>query len=384
MKNIGLIIHAKADYGGVYQYSKSMADALSLNNEFNLILFTEEENDVRFDNYDCEIRKYSKPSYGISHKLISYLSLLSKYIRNKYLSDEEYKIFKDIDLFICPTPSFYPLYFLNTPFLFTLHDTQERYFPGYFSFREKLRRRLVNKGLSKTSAGIICESNSVKEDVKAFFDIKEEKIHVIQAPPPQKFLDYEFDDTCFEKVRNKYQLKQRYIFYPAHTWYHKNHIRLLEAFNLLKNKFPKLKLVLSGAKKNNFKKIKEKINEFNLNSRVIYLGYVDYEDLPYIYKMSEMLVMPTLFESISIPIYEAFSLKVPVCCSNVTGLPEQVGNAALIFDPYDIKDIAEKISELLMNEELATEIGKKGYSRITDMTHQEYARNLKSIISTVL
>ena len=68
-----------------------------------------------------------------------------------------------------------------------------------------------------------------------------------------------------------------------------------------------------------------------------------------------MLVMPTLFESVSIPIYESFFLKVPVCASNVVALPEQVGDAGILFDPNDIFDMAEKISILLNNENIRNE-----------------------------
>lgn len=76
------------------------------------------------------------------------------------------------------------------------------------------------------------------------------------------------------------------------------------------------------------------------------MGYVPQEDMPYLYKLSSALVMPTLFESVSMPIWEAFSLGVPVVSSNVCALPEQVGDAGLLFDPYNIEDIAEKIFKL--------------------------------------
>jgi len=81
---------------------------------------------------------------------------------------------------------------------------------------------------------------------------------------------------------------------------------------------------------------------------------ISYEELLYVYKMSIMLVMPTLFESVSIPIYESFFLKVPVCASNVVALTEQVGGAGILFDPNDVYDMAEK-KILLNNENLRNE-----------------------------
>ena len=124
----------------------------------------------------------------------------------------------------------------------------------------------------------------------------------------------------------------------------------------------------------------KKIAELNLESRVKHIGYIDYEDIPYLYRMSQMLVMPTLFESVSIPIYEAFALGVPVCCSNVVALPEQVGDAALIFDPHDIEDMSEKIVLLLRDKNLAETLVTKGKLRVNNFDHKNYLNKILSIV----
>ena len=104
----------------------------------------------------------------------------------------------------------------------------------------------------------------------------------------------------------------------------KNHIKLLDAFAIVKEQFDDLHLLLTGNRDNNYHNIINKIKTLNLDNSVKYLGYVDYEDIPYIYTLSKFLIMPSLFESISLPIYEAFSLKIPVCCSNVVALPDKL------------------------------------------------------------
>jgi len=93
------------------------------------------------------------------------------------------------------------------------------------------------------------------------------------------------------------------------------------------------------------------------------------------------LVMPTLFESVSIPIYEAFALGVPVCCSNVVALPEQVGDAALIFDPNNAADIADKILQLLRDVPLAAELVIRGKQRVKNFDHADYARKILAVIN---
>ena len=124
-----------------------------------------------------------------------------------------------------------------------------------------------------------------------------------------------------------------------------------------------------------------KINELNLNDKVKHLGYIDYEDLPYLYKMSQMLVMPTLFESVSIPIYEAFSLEVPVCSSNVVALPEQVGSAGIIFNPNDIQDISNKIIEYLSDINLQRSKALQGLNKVKDFNHLRYKEQLVKIVN---
>ena len=110
---------------------------------------------------------------------------------------------------------------------------------------------------------------------------------------------------------------------------------------------------------------------------------LDYEDLPYVYKMSKMLVMPSLFESISIPVFEAFALKVPVCCSNVVALPEQIGDAGLLFEPFDVEDMAFKILKILDDEILAKSLAEKGYKRLKKYSHQDYKEELRHVLAAI-
>jgi len=296
------------------------------------------------------------------------------------LTKQEIKYFSDIDMFIAPSISAYPHFFLNKPFIFTLHDMQERYYPEFFSIYRRFTRWLNNRTLAQSAKKIICESNYVKNDIIKFTKVNSDKISIIQSPPPQDFLDFKFENNQFDTVRKKYNLPQKYLFYPAQCWFHKNHIKLVEAFELVIKKHPDINLILTGSQQNNFNNLMKRVDELKLQKKVKHLGYIDYEDLPYLYKMSEMLVMPTLFESISIPIYEAFALKVPVCSSNVVALPEQVGDAGLIFDPNNIEDIAKKCKEYLNNDELLQKKALLGFEKVLNFNHKEYKKRLLQVI----
>jgi glycosyltransferase involved in cell wall biosynthesis len=92
------------------------------------------------------------------------------------------------------------------------------------------------------------------------------------------------------------------------------------------------------------------------------------------------VVVPTLFESISIPVYEAFRLGVPVCAANVVGLPEQIGDAGVLFDPLSVEDMAKKISAVLGNAELQAELIRRGKDRVGALTAERYAGQLELIV----
>ena len=110
------------------------------------------------------------------------------------LSDGEIKAFHDIDLFFNPTISLYPNFFLDTPFVFTLHDFQERYYPSFFSKIDRVKRWLVKRTLATSAKHIVCESNYVKKDVLFFLKVDEAKVSVIPSPPTSLISNFYFDN----------------------------------------------------------------------------------------------------------------------------------------------------------------------------------------------
>lgn len=379
IKRIGVLaFFGNQHRGGVFQYIQSIVDALSTNTDKDIqYLIITDYNENCFDSSGLEVIKINKPKHK---KILKLVQIYLKIRKPLFFSQQEMAIFENIDLFICPEMAFYPHFYLNKPFIFTLHDLQERYYPEYFTLMERIRRHIQNTVLSRVSTHIICESNHVKADIVKFLNQKEDKISVIPAPPPSDFMNFQFEENRFFEISEKYQLPTQYLFYPAQFWYHKNHLKLLEAFELVLEKNTKIHLVLTGAKQNNYHNVISKITELELESRVLHLGYIDYEDLPYLYKMSEMLVMPTLFESISIPVYEAFALKVPVCASNVVALPEQVGEAGLLFDPNNATDMASKIIQLMTDNKLRKTVIEKGYGKILRFNHNKYKDQITSVV----
>ncbi len=381
MVKIGILAFSPPG-AGVYQYTQSIVDALKKDKTKNYIIFCNEGEDI-YNNYGLEVRKVSIPKTNLIQKFVRVFQFFFFIRKPWFFTHNEIAKFSDIDLFVCPVVLAYPHFFLNKPFVFTLHDMQERYYPDNFSKYDNIIRWIVNRTLAKSANTVICESNFVKNDIVKFIGINEDKIEIIQSPPPEIFLNFKFEDKQFNVVREKYNLPENFVFYPAQCWFHKNHIKLVEAFKIVSKQIVDINLILTGSQKNNYNNLMQRVNKLNLNDKVKHLGYVDYEDLPYIYKMSKFLVMPTLFESVSIPIYEAFALEVAVCSSNTVALPEQVGNAGIIFNPNDEIEIANKMIMYLNDNDLRNEKAKLGLERVKDFNHENYKIKLLEVLNKV-
>ena len=365
---------------GVYQYTQSIIDALKKDKTKNYIIFCNKGEDI-YDNYGLEVRKVTIPKTNLIEKFVRFFQFLFFIRKPWFFTQNEISKFSDVDLIVSPFVLAYPHFFLNKPFIFTLHDMQERYYPENFSKQDNIIRWIVNRALAKSAKKIICESSFVKNDIVKFIGINETKIDIIQSPPPEIFLNYKFEEKQFNIVREKYNLPENFVFYPAQCWFHKNHIKLVEAFKIVSKQIVDINLILTGSQKNNYNNLMQRINKLNLKNKVKHLGYVDYEDLPYIYKMSKFLVMPTLFESVSIPIYEAFALEVAVCSSNTVALPEQVGDAGILFNPNDEGDIAHKMTMYLNDNSLRNDKAKLGLERVKDFNHENYKIKLLKVLN---
>jgi glycosyltransferase involved in cell wall biosynthesis len=164
------------------------------------------------------------------------------------------------------------------------------------------------------------------------------------------------------------------------TWQHKNHLRLLEALALLRDERDLVvRLVCTGSTYAFWPAIERRIKELNLESQVKFLGFVPEEELRALYRLSQFLIMPTLFEASSLPIFEAWFEGVAVASSNVTALPEQVLDAALMFDPTDTRSIANAIEEISSSAALRQELIDRGYRRLADFDCERTARMYRAV-----
>jgi glycosyltransferase involved in cell wall biosynthesis len=374
---IGIFTLSSPDSGGVFQYTLSILEAMKeiskFSNNYEMI-------QIGYENFPKILKKYF-----IIEKQKTPIGLKVRRLIHTFTGIKIGKLAPDIDVnfIISPTITLLP-YHMKKPYIVTIHDFQHKYYSEFFTIKERLSREIAYRTGEKANL-VICESNYVKQDIMKFLKINESKIKVLPSPPPSYLHNLEIRTENLSRLKNKYNLPENYIFYPAQFWYHKNHINLIRALRYIKDKYNlEIPLILVGSKKNNFENVMNEIQNLGLSQQVRYLGYVPDEDMPYLYKLATALVMPTLFESVSMPIWEAFYLGCPVISSYACALPEQVGDSGLLFDPYNIEDIAEKIYNIWTNENLRKELINKGFERVKDLTIENYAKEWEKILEEVL
>lgn len=366
MTKLGVIALAGTDNGGTYQYTLSMLQALRHTSGFDITLYGDPQN-RDFAELGYPIRAFAEPR----GRQIASLAARSLHIG---LPDP----FVAEDVLLAPI---YSLSLLHTskPFAFTLHDLQENYYPGNFTCWTRFWRYQVYTQLLGRARRVICESAYVKNDIMRFFGVPAERAAVIAAPPMQQFFADQTADHL-QATRLRLQLPEKFLFYPAQFWVHKNHLRLIEAFREVAAQVPDLKLVLTGKKRDEYQTVMDKIAKSGLSGNVVHLGYVAQQDLQVIYRLATALVMPSLFESVSIPIYEAFQVGTPVAASGILAIPEQVGDAGLLFDPMSVAAIRDAMLKIVHDPARARQLGQRGRERMQAMTPERYGAQLQNLL----
>jgi len=368
---VGIVALSDPSYGGTYQYTLSMIDALRSNPAFHCTLYTTTEN-----------RHYDVLGIGIE-RLPGKARAFLHFLRSGLLGRPGDGMFRGADVLIAPIYTT-RLLCARQPFIFTLHDLQERYFPENFSLLQRVWRELSNRLLTRSATRIICESRNVREDICKFLNVRPDRVVVLPAPPVSAFGEIVVSDRLKHRVKASLMLGDRFIFYPAQFFPHKNHIRLVQAFSQALERFPDCQLVLTGQKKYEYERVMSCVARLNIDKCVRHLGYIDTETLAAVYKLATCVFIPTLFESISIPMYESFVLGVPVCASNVVALPEQMGDAGVLFDPLSVADMAEKICQILSDSELRQSLVERGRKRIAQLSSANYTGKLQDLLVEVI
>lgn len=192
-----------------------------------------------------------------------------------------------------------------------------------------------------------------RRDLINQYGIPSEKIVVFSGAAPLDAYRHESLGSNWHSVKRKYLLPERYLFYPAQTFQHKNHINLLRALAHLKNKFGLIvPLVCSGKTTDYFTIIQRSIRNLAIDDQVWFVGFVSTGELVLLYENAEIVVFPSQFEGLGMPLLEAFSSQKPIISSSVTCLPEYGGDGAIYFENDSPESMAMTIKRLWQDPEL--------------------------------
>ena len=189
-----------------------------------------------------------------------------------------------------------------------------------------------------------------------------------------------------EQLKRKFNITKPYFLYIGQWRSHKNVIRLIRAFALLRRRYQlDYQLVLGSKIDPAYPEVQATIKELNLSDDVVLTGYITDDELPYLYNGAECFVFPSLYEGFGLPPLEAMACGTPVVSANTSCLPEVLGDAAIYFDPLNIEEMAKVMAEVGRNYSLKRELKAKGikqarlysFDRMAEETLAVYRRVLR-------
>lgn len=267
------------------------------------------------------------------------------------------------------------------PTIYNPHDLQHFYFPQFFTRTEIAWRESIYPAACRAAHTVVVASEFVKQDLVRHYQLPPEKVQMIPWAPPPLPPKPDSASEALIRLKEKYKLPDApFALYPAMTWEHKNHIRLLEALALLREKYGnRIHLVCTGQQNRFWPTIEQRLLELGLQEQVRFLGLIPYQELCALYEAAQFVVVPTLFESASAPLFEAWQHNVPVACSSVTSLPEQAAHAALLFNPFSVEEIALAVAQMASDEGLRVELRRRGARRMQDFSLERTAMMYRAV-----
>jgi glycosyltransferase involved in cell wall biosynthesis len=268
----------------------------------------------------------------------------------------------------------------------TIHDCIHLRFPQYLPNRLAYAYAKASMwAAAHRAARVITVSEASKRDILSYFNIPESRVEVIYNAIDERFWREPPADEM-DRVRERYQLNAPFVLYTGTIKPHKNLERLIEAFNMLRQA-PFLKhvqLLIIGDEISKYAALRRTVHRYKLHKHVRFFGFVSDRTLAALYRLADVFVFPSLYEGFGLPPLEAMASGTPVITSNVSSLPEVVGEAALMIDPYDPEAIAGAMRRVLTDASLRSELRTRGLDRARSFSWERSIRRVRDIYDEVL
>jgi glycosyltransferase involved in cell wall biosynthesis len=233
---------------------------------------------------------------------------------------------------------------------------------------------------------ILTVSEASRADILSFYpEADAERLQVVPNAIDEAILEDPGEEEM-ERVRERYQIRGRFVLYAGNIKPHKNLARLIAAFGLLKRRsgHDDLKLLIIGDEVNRYASLRRSVEAAGVRQDVRFFGFVPDHTLAALYRLAAVFAFPSLYEGFGLPPLEAMACGTPVVTSRISSLPEVVGDAAVLVDPYSVEDIAGALERVLGDEALRASLVTRGRARAQAFSWERSARAIHAGYMKVL
>jgi glycosyltransferase involved in cell wall biosynthesis len=266
----------------------------------------------------------------------------------------------------------------------TIHDCIHLMFPQYLPNRLAYAYARANLwAAARRAERILTVSETSKADILRYCDVPADRIIVIYNAIDDHFATPPSDEAV-QRVRERYQLDGPFALYVGNIKPHKNIERLIDAFDLVRRGgFERMELLIIGDQISKYPRLRRAVDKHKLHKHVRFLGFVPDDTLAALYRLATVFVFPSLYEGFGLPPLEAMASGTPVVTSNRSSLPEIVGDAAELVDPYSAGSIAEGIQRVLSDPSLRQTMITRGLARAREFSWEASVRRIHGVYMDV-
>ncbi|HEV3307797.1 MAG TPA: glycosyltransferase family 1 protein [Candidatus Sulfotelmatobacter sp.] len=280
---------------------------------------------------------------------------------------------------------------LPCPYVMTVHDILEhlsraREQTGFWrSLHFGLTRQVLHG-----AARILAVSNFTKLEIEKLFNIPPGRIEVVYNAIDERLLRGNANPSDRQLIVERYQVTYPFLLYAGRISPHKNVVRMIEAFSALKTElekdqlYPDLKLIIIGDDVSGNPDLRRTVIRSGVQNDVRFLGFVPIEVLRTFYDAAKIFVFPSLYEGFGLPPLEAMAHGTPVVTSNVSSLPEVVGNAAVLVHPENVFEIMRALHRVLLDQPLREKMKERSYRQAAKFSWEKSVRRIMDVYQEVL
>jgi glycosyltransferase involved in cell wall biosynthesis len=254
----------------------------------------------------------------------------------------------------------------------TFHDLTFLLLPERYPTTRRLYFQLMTRLSARVADAVIVPSESVRGDVMRLLRLPPERVFAIPEAAGPAFCPQ--DAAVIEAVRHRYGLEGPYVLSVGSLEPGKNRERLLQAFARLRTRGLEHTLVVAGQRAWRYEGEEPLARRLGLGGSARFLGHVPQADLPALYGGAALFAFPSLYEGFGLPALEAMACGTPVVASNVSAVPEVVGEAALQVSPWDVGALAGAMERVLRDERLRDDLRERGLKRAAEFSWERAAR----------